>query len=132
MRILVVEDHADVRDVLREMFIEAGHRVELAADVPGAEAALASPGPAGAPPWDLLLADLVLPGGSGLDLAARAHVLGVRALLCSGHPHGMEVLERRAIPYLPKPFTLRQLLEQVAAVMDRPLPPPRPPAPPRP
>lgn len=132
MRILLVEDQFDIRDVLYETLSDAGHSVTLAANYTQAVAAL-TPAP-DAPPdqgggWDLLLTDLLLPGGSGFDLAVRAQAQSIRVLLCSGHPEQLYDLEQRGIPHLRKPFTLRHLLDQVEAVMAMPgAPPPRPPA----
>jgi DNA-binding response OmpR family regulator len=120
MRILIVEDQADIRDVLHETFTEAGHTVTLAANVQQAEAALAAGGPDAPDGVHLLLTDLLLPGGSGLALAAGARARGIRVLLCSGHPDQMADLAQRGIPLLHKPFTLQHLLDQVAAVMAAP------------
>lgn len=67
-RILVVEDHADGRELLRALLEEAGHQVTDVATIAAAEAMLARlPGA-----FELLLTDVGLPDGSGTDLAARA------------------------------------------------------------
>jgi two-component system CheB/CheR fusion protein len=62
-RILLVEDHADTAFVLRMLLQRAGHEVTVAESLRGAREALA------AHEFDLVLSDLGLPDGSGLDLA---------------------------------------------------------------
>jgi CheY-like chemotaxis protein len=66
--ILVVEDDANVRALAVKMLEELGYRVREAADATDAREALAKGGK-----LDLVLSDVVLPGGtSGLELAAEA------------------------------------------------------------
>ncbi len=121
MRILIVEDQADIRAVLRETLADAGHEVTLAANYDEGAGALTGAAQSGAG-WDLLLTDLLLPGGSGLALAALARAQGGRVLLCSGHPRQLEELERLGIAHLRKPFPLRHLLDQIDAVTAAPPP----------
>jgi DNA-binding response OmpR family regulator len=75
-------------------------------------------------PCDLMLLDLVLPGGSGLDVMAHARrgrpTLPVIILTALGQEddrvHG---LARGADDYVVKPFSVRELLARVDAVMRR-------------
>ena len=67
-RILVVEDHSDSAEMLRIALESAGHRVSVA---PTLSAALSLLGDA----WDLVVSDLGLPDGSGLDVARRARAM---------------------------------------------------------
>jgi len=69
LRILLVEDHADMREVLSDLLLGAGYHVTTAEDVGTARAAVA------AEHFDIVLCDLRLPDGSGTDVlsAARAH-----------------------------------------------------------
>ena len=62
-RILVVEDEPDIAAVLRMLLTAVGYVVLLACDLATARAALAAP-----PPPDLVILDIVLPDGNGLDL----------------------------------------------------------------
>ncbi len=121
MRILIVEDQADIRDVLYETLTDAGHAVSLAGTFGEGRVAIEAAGNGGFT-WDLLLTDLVLPGGSGLDLARLARSLGVPVLLCSGHPGQMAALDESGIPFLRKPFTLQDMLDQIAAATAPPAP----------
>ena len=117
-RILVVEDDAAIRrgvvDALRfagyEPF-EAGTFSEAVRQV-------------GALSFDLLLLDLVLPGGSGLEVMARARkaqptvpVIAVTALGSEGDR--VDGLGQGADDYVVKPFSLRELLARIDAVIRR-------------
>ena len=66
LRILLVEDHADTAEILARLLRRMGHDVvhsgTLAAALRDAEAAMSSE------PFDLVISDLGLPDGSGLDL----------------------------------------------------------------
>jgi CheY-like chemotaxis protein len=72
---------------------------------------------------DLLLTDVVMPGGTGRDLAR--HLMAARpdmkVLYISGYPeHGSSpgrVLES-GVPFLPKPFTRDLLLAKLAEILD--------------
>ena len=120
MRILIVEDQADIRDVLCEILSQAGHVITSTTNYHEAAALLAAPGAAG---WcDLMVSDVVLPGGSGHDLAAQARSRGVRVLLCSGHPERLAELELLGVAHLRKPFTLRCLLVRVGDLLAAPAP----------
>jgi DNA-binding NtrC family response regulator len=65
-RLLLVEDRESLRRMLESALAEAGHQVVAAGDVEGARRAL------GGAPFDLVLTDLMLPGGSGLEVLAAA------------------------------------------------------------
>ena len=64
-RILVVEDHGDSAEMLRIALESAGHRVAIAPTLSAALSRLDES-------WDLVVSDLGLPDGSGLDVARRA------------------------------------------------------------
>jgi PAS domain S-box-containing protein len=64
-RILLVEDHTDTATVLRRMLEKSGYHVGQTNSVAGAEKLLAGES------FDLLISDLGLPDGSGLDLMRR-------------------------------------------------------------
>jgi PAS domain S-box-containing protein len=117
--ILLAEDEEDVRTLLCELLESHGHRV-LQAGSP-AQALVVSEGFAGH--IDLLLTDVVMPGGTGRDLAR--HLMAARpdmkVLYISGYPeHGSSpgrVLES-GVPFLPKPFTRDLLLAKLAEILD--------------
>jgi two-component system OmpR family response regulator len=125
-RILVVDDTADIRDLLARYLGQHGFAVSTAADAGGARAALE--GPADDRP-DLMILDLMLPGEDGLSLcrALRADpataALPVVMLTAMGEETDRVVgLELGADDYIPKPFNPRELLARVRAVLRRAAP----------
>jgi two-component system cell cycle sensor histidine kinase/response regulator CckA len=116
--ILLVEDEDFVRNVTAEVLESAGYKLAIARS--GAEALdvyrqLSEP-------VDLLLADVVMPGMSGRDLAAEFESLCPRArvLLISGD--AAQLVACQVSPYgktyLAKPFSVRMLLKKVREVLD--------------
>jgi PAS domain S-box-containing protein len=115
--ILVVEDEADVRGIVRRQLESLGHRV-LVAEA-STEALLLIQGP-GAP--DLLLTDVVLANGmNGIDLANAARELrpGLPVIFMSGYtavPEAQHRIRETGAPLLSKPFSTPQLERAVNAV----------------
>ena len=118
--ILVVEDEADVRTVVKRQLESLGHRVLVAEAA--TEALLLLQGP-GAP--DILLTDVVLKSGiNGIDLAQAARDLrpGLPVIFMSGYtavPEAQERIHATGAPFLSKPFTTPQLERAVDAVTSR-------------
>lgn len=106
--ILLVEDEADVRHIVAEILRRAGHTVHQADGLANAEALLD-----GLPALDLLLTDLVLPGGNGLEVArrVRARHAGVPVLFMSGYSESVFAGAESVEHLLQKPFTSRTLLD---------------------
>ncbi len=113
MRILVVEDDAGVRDTLCDLLGAAGHDVTAATGFAEALALLHRR------QWDAMLADLNLPGGSGLDLAATARARGLGAIICSGHPTSIAAMQAQGLAHLVKPFSAEALEQALRAVTRR-------------
>jgi CheY-like chemotaxis protein len=116
--VLVVEDEPAVADALVDMLAQLGHR---GTSVPTVAAALARL--SGAEPTDLVVSDVLLPGGdSGLDLAraVRERNLSVPVILTSGYGGAMtQRLSTMNLPFLRKPYhidALRQAIEVAVAV----------------
>lgn len=65
LRILVVEDHPDLRETLSLLLEGAGRHIEAVASAEAALQAFAQQ------PFDVVFTDVKLPGVSGLELAAR-------------------------------------------------------------
>ncbi len=115
-RVLLVEDEEAVRRSLRLALEDGGHQVLEARS--GEEAALLA---SGGEKLDLLLSDLVLPGMSGRDLAAR---LGqgrpdLRVLFVSGYPRAGTQAAEEPDPFFLKPFDHQQLLRRVEQELVR-------------
>ncbi|SDE92206.1 response regulator [Rhodospira trueperi] len=122
-RILVVDDTADIRDLLARYLGQHGFAVSTAADAAAARRVLE--GPTDDRP-DLMILDLMLPGEDGLSLcrALRADpataALPVVMLTAMGEETDRVVgLELGADDYIPKPFNPRELLARVRAVLRR-------------
>lgn len=116
--ILLVEDDDSVRELAREILEEEGYRILAAGSTTeAADAAASFPGRI-----DLLLTDVVMPGGSGRELAdrLRSDRPDLPVLFVSGYSgtiiarHG--VLEE-GIEFLEKPFSPAELRERVARLV---------------
>jgi two-component system OmpR family response regulator len=115
--ILIVDDDAEIRSLLRDYLERNGMRAEAVADGNGMRTALQRGR------FDLVILDLMLPGEDGLtlcrDLRARSN-LPVIMLTARGEETDRIVgLEMGADDYLPKPFNPRELLARIKAVLRR-------------
>ncbi len=119
--ILVVDDGSDNRKIYCDLLEQAGYSVRSA---PSADKALSA---AQAAPPDLILSDVAMPGGGGLELVARLRsdprTARVPVILMSGvHTDAdeqAEGLEQGADDYLAKPVPPQLLRAKVAAVLRR-------------
>ncbi len=115
--ILVVDDDRDIRDLLARYLSEHGLRVRGAADGREMRQALDD--------WsiDLIILDLMLPGEDGLSLCRRLRAdskIPVIMLTAMGEETDRIVgLEMGADDYLAKPFSPRELLARIKAVLRR-------------
>jgi DNA-binding response OmpR family regulator len=116
-RILVVDDELKIAQIARDYLEHAGFRVFLAGDGPTALAAWGSEKP------DLVVLDLGLPGLDGLDVAReirRAGVTPIIMLTARGEESDKLVgLELGADDYVVKPFSPKELVARVRAVLRR-------------
>jgi CheY-like chemotaxis protein len=116
--ILLVEDEAFVRKVTAEVLESAGYRLVTARSAAEAFEAYRRC----FRPVDLLLADIVMPGMSGRELAAEFETLCPRGrvLLMSGHAEQLASCQLSCYgkKYLAKPFSIRMLLSRVREVLD--------------
>lgn len=113
--IFMVEDESAIRRLATTILERAGYRVVTAED---ASRALSVADAMERPP-DLLVTDLVLPGGSGESLAARLRERwsGIPVILVSGHPdRAGELPEGTA--FLAKPFGPADLLAAVRGRLE--------------
>ena len=117
-RLLLVEDERTLRVALRDAFVGEGYAVNVAADGHEARAALRDHR------YDLVVLDVMLPGPSGLELLRelRAREADTPVLLLTARgEEGDKVLglELGADDYVSKPFSLRELLARVKAMLRR-------------
>ena len=114
--ILIVEDHQDTRETLRDYLEEFGYIVDVAVD--GADGLRKVQ----ARPVDLVITDLNMPHVSGLELLAaiKSHKLTPDVLVLSATgliSKAVEAMRLGAVNYLVKPVDLDQLTSEVRAVM---------------
>jgi len=117
-RLLMIDDDARLAAMVRDYLGASGYGVDVAGDVASGIAALR------ANPADLLILDLMLPDGDGLDVCRRLRAEGVGIpvlmLTAKGDPIDRVIgLEIGADDYLPKPFEPRELLARVKALLRR-------------
>jgi DNA-binding response OmpR family regulator len=118
MRLLLVEDEADIQNFLKHSLTEAGYQVEVAGDGRSAEQ-LAVEGK-----HDVLIVDLGLPDKDGISLILRLRQIGVVApvLILSARrsvDDRVRGLEQGGDDYLTKPFALAELLARLRNLMKR-------------
>jgi len=115
--ILIVEDEAEVRTLLREYFELEGYRVSEAGDGTQMRAHLAKR------PVTLITLDVNLPGQDGFALAREIRAeRNVPIVMISGKQDPIDRvigLELGADDYITKPFNLREVLARVRAVLRR-------------
>jgi two-component system phosphate regulon response regulator OmpR len=118
--LLVVDDDARLRELLRRYLSENGFRVTVAADAEDARANLAGFA------FDLVVLDVMMPGENGIDL--------IRALRAQSQPRRPPILlltamaepedringlEQGADDFLAKPFEPRELVLRIRNILER-------------
>jgi two-component system, OmpR family, phosphate regulon response regulator PhoB len=118
--ILVVEDEPAIQTLIAINLKRAGHEVVTALDAETAQRMVHDALP------DLILLDWMLPGVSGLDLArrlradARSRQVPIIMLTARGEERDkVQGLETGADDYITKPFSPRELLARIQAVLRR-------------
>ncbi|HYN74684.1 MAG TPA: response regulator transcription factor [Candidatus Limnocylindria bacterium] len=116
-RVLVVEDEESISDALSFMLRKEGFDVVVAGD---GQTALDEFDRTGA---DLVLLDLMLPGVSGTEvcrsLRARSNVPVIMLTAKDGEIDKVVGLELGADDYVTKPFSMRELVARIRAVLRR-------------
>ena len=118
MNLLIVDDEASLRDFLTIVFEEEGWRVESAASIADARAAIAKSEP------ELVLCDLMLPDGSGIDLlrdikAQHPALAFIMITAYTSTKSAVEALKAGAFDYIAKPFDIDELRIIVRNAMER-------------
>ena len=126
--VLVVDDEADIRAVVRGMLTTKGYTVLDTGD-PQQALRLATQQPV-----HLLLTDVVMPLMRGTELAQRVQAVSpwTKVLLMSAYK--IAEVTTSGFPFLAKPFTPETLIEKVRQLLAQPSPfarpgPPQPPSP---
>src|ERR1017187_6084460 len=116
--ILVVDDEADIRSLLKEILSEEGYEVEVAANAVQARAARARQSP------DLVLLDIWMPDVDGITLLrewSAANADGCPVVMMSGHgtvETAVEATRLGAFDFIEKPLSLAKLLRTVERALD--------------
>ena len=118
MRILVVDDNAELRDLVARALARDGHRVETAHDLASADASLADR------ETELVVLDLALPDGWGSAWCQRLRAAGdgPMVLVLSAHhevARRLESFDAGADDFLAKPFAVAELRARVRALGRR-------------
>jgi DNA-binding response OmpR family regulator len=117
-RILIVEDEVDLAEGLKDNFEFDGHDVTLAYDGEDGYNKAINERP------EIILLDLMLPKKSGLDMCRELRAQGIDIPIIMLTARGQEIdkvlgLELGADDYITKPFSIRELLARVKAVLRR-------------
>ncbi|HET7275467.1 MAG TPA: ATP-binding protein [Longimicrobiaceae bacterium] len=120
LRLLVVDDHAPIRQSLQRYLERRGHEVTEAAD--GGAALLRLEEAAATGGFDMIVADRHMPGLSGLELLERLRARGDdyqhRLIFITGHtedPTRSDPAEFAGIPTVIKPFELAEIAQVIEA-----------------
>lgn len=117
IRILLVEDHKDTRDVLVKLLGRRGHRLVAVSSLAEARAA------ARAEDFDLVISDLGLPDGSGGELMKELRSqFGLKGIALSGYGDASALSQSSkagCVGHLTKPVSIGVLEEVLARAMGR-------------
>ena len=117
-KIVIVDDDARIRDLLRRYLSKEGFEISVAEDVKALSRLMLRE------TVDLIVLDLMLPGEDGLSVCRRLRAAGDKTPIIMLTAKGEDVdrivgLEVGADDYLGKPFNPRELLARVHAVLRR-------------
>ena len=119
-RVLIIEDETAIREMLGYTLMKDGYAYEEANDVEEARLILSKRKP------DLILLDWMLPGVSGVDYARRlrsdVETKDIPIIMLTAKGEEMDkvkALDLGADDYITKPFSTRELLARIRAVMRR-------------
>ena len=125
-RILVVDAEANLRDLLRAYLEREGYEVHTAADGPGALESARNLNP------DLVVLDLMLPGLDGIEVCRRLRLFSeAYVLMLTARVEEVDKIVGLTVgadEYMTKPFSPRELVARVRAMLRRSLAPATAPA----
>jgi len=118
MRVLVIEDHHEVADLIRRALARDGHHVAMVANIADADSTLNEKD------YDLAVLDLGLPDGDGVTWCRRVRADGVKLPILvltaqSAVARRVEGLDAGADDFLAKPFAIAELRARVRALSRR-------------
>lgn len=122
-KILIVDDEAAIREMVRFGLRQGDYTCLEAADAHEAQALLKTDTP------DLVLLDWMLPGLSGVDLARKLrrekgtqHLPIIMLTARAGEEDKIRGLDTGADDYITKPFSMRELMARIKAMLRRTAP----------
>lgn len=118
MKLLVIEDDADLREIITQSLEKERYVVSQAADYHAALCKIEDYD------YDCILLDIMLPGGSGLDLLAELKASGKQTCVIilsakDALEDKVKGLDLGADDYLPKPFHLAELHARIKSLLRR-------------
>ena len=118
--VLVIDDEPSLRAMLEIALKRTGRHVETASGVRGAETALARV----PQPYPLVITDLVMPDGSGMDVlaAAKRRSPATEVIVMTAHgavDTAIEAMRRGAYDFILKPFSPAHMLAQAEKALDK-------------
>ena len=115
-KILVIDDEDGMREGCRRALLPQGHRVDTAADLITGQSLIRREH------YDLILLDVMMPDGSGIDLIDPIHERDpdTICIIITGYATielAVESIQRGAYDFLSKPFNREELLARVRSVL---------------
>jgi len=116
-QIMVVDDEADIRNLLQEILSDEGYDVRVAADAAQAREQYAERLP------DMVLLDIWMPGTDGITLLKEWAAEGLKSVVVMMSGHGtvdaaIESVRLGAFDFIEKPLSLSKLLRSVQRALD--------------
>jgi DNA-binding NtrC family response regulator len=120
IRALIIDDDVDLRSALTEYISQMSINVRTAGNVAEAQRLIQTE----VDPFDLVLVDLKIPGGSGMDVlkAARTRSLNTLVTIITGYASmetAIDAIRLGAYNYITKPFSLNEIGVQVRNMVER-------------
>ena len=110
-KILIVEDDLDIAEILQLILLDEGYEVSCLNRVSGFEQELKVFNP------DLILLDISLPDGNGLELCKRVKnvdLVSPPVILMSAHAKHVDAIEAGADTFIEKPFDIDFLAKEIS------------------
>ncbi len=114
--LLIVDDEAGLRDMLSILFRREGYEITTARGVVDAKRAIAASRP------DVVLTDLMMPDGSGLDLVPVARAAGAEIIVMTAHSTletAVSAMKLGAYDFVTKPFSNSELKALLAKALEK-------------
>jgi DNA-binding response OmpR family regulator len=121
--ILLVDDNMDILDTMKQWLTMRGYGILTASDIKSAREIFPSPVSCDSPRPDLIVLDIILPDGSGLDLCREIRgAADIPVLLLTALGENCDIvagLRAGGDDYVPKPFDFNVLEARIEALLRR-------------